>query len=72
MYACIILHNMILEDQEHTICGVDQNDFEADEVETQISKCPRSEKPGDSSCPSGGFGLTYLAYPISQRRRLDF
>ena len=41
MYACIILHNIILEDEEHTICGVDQNDLEADEadeVETQISE----------------------------------
>ena len=39
MYACIILHIMILEDQEHTICGVDQNDFE---VETQISEEQRA------------------------------
>ena len=25
MYDCIILHNKILEDEEHTICGVDEN-----------------------------------------------
>ena len=43
MYACIILHNMILEDEEHTICGVVENDLEADEVVTQISVEQRTE-----------------------------
>ena len=34
---------MILEDEEYTICGVDENDLEADEVETQISEEQRTK-----------------------------
>ena len=39
MYACIILHNMILEDEDNVICGDDEieDDLVADELQTQIS-----------------------------------
>ena len=33
---------MILEDEEHTICGFDRNDLQADDVETQISEEQRA------------------------------
>ena len=38
MYACIILHNMILEDENHVICSVDENDFVVDDIKTQITE----------------------------------
>ena len=39
MYTCIILHNMILEDDGNAICGGDEieDDLVADELQTQIS-----------------------------------
>ena len=39
MYTCIILHNMILEDEGSTICG---GDYEPYEIETQISEEQRA------------------------------
>ena len=35
MYNCIILHNMILEDEGNAICG---GDYEPYEIETQMSE----------------------------------
>ena len=39
MYTCIILHNMILEDEGNAICG---GDYEPYEIETQISEEERA------------------------------
>ena len=32
IYACVILHNMVLKDEDHAICGVDENDLVADDI----------------------------------------
>ena len=52
MYTCIILHNMILEDDGNAICGGDEikEDLVADELQTQISDEQRPTNVQEVRC----------------------
>jgi len=42
MYACVILHNMILKDEGLVVYNFDENDITLADIETNISKEQRA------------------------------